>query len=302
MSDAFVCALCGGTSFHNAHLLKDRIMRTTSYSFQLVRCEQCALLRLHPQPGAATLSAAYTQAYAPHVRSGISGWAKRVLERRSVRLLADYLESPRRVLDVGCATGELLLSIRQRGNPHVTGVETSADAVAAARRRGLTVVEGEIGDAGFPDGSFDTVIASHTLEHVANPLTFMREVYRVLSPGGTVILWLPNSASLECRLFGRYWLGYDAPRHLTTFSTGTLGLLLHSAGFRIREIRHEAIGLEWAWGIRLLAREHVPALEGVFRRAHPLLILAFTPVAMFSACLKRSGRIRVVATKESRPG
>ncbi|CAN5567497.1 class I SAM-dependent methyltransferase [soil metagenome] len=297
MIEAFACPLCGGTSFNAEITLKDRIMRTSDALFLLARCLDCGLLRLHPQPDGVALAGAYPDEYAPHVRKGISGWAKSALERRSARLLAEHLAEPRRVLDVGCATGDLLLAIRSRGNPDVTGVETSAAAVAVARERGLNIVEGEIFDAGFPAGAFDTVLISHTLEHVPDPLVFMREVQRVLSPDGAVILWLPNAGSVERRVFGRFWIGYDAPRHLTTFTVGTLGSLLRSAGFQIEEVRHEVIGLEWAWGLRLLLREWLPTLEGIMRRLHPVLILLFTPAAMLSARLRRSGRIRVVAAR-----
>jgi SAM-dependent methyltransferase len=297
MTDGFSCPLCEGKSSDTVMGLRDRIMRTTDAPFMLARCLDCGLLRLHPQPDGATLSAAYPDEYAPHMRPGISGWAKGVLERRSVRLLAERLAAPKRVLDVGCATGDLLLTIRSRGNPNVTGVETSPAAVAVARQRRLDIVQGELRDAAFRDGAFDTVLVSHTLEHVSDPLSFMHEVHRVLAPGGSVILWLPNADSIEARLFGRYWIGYDAPRHLTAFTVGTLGSLLAGAGFSIHEITHEAIGLEWAWGLRLLARERFPFAEGAFRRLHPLSIVLFTPAAMVSARLRRSGRVRVIARK-----
>lgn len=299
MTEAFVCPLCGATSFETTIELKDRIMRTSEASFSLARCLDCGLLRLHPQPDAATLSTAYPNEYAPHVRPGVSGWAKGVLERRSARLLAGHLAAPKRVLDVGCATGDLLLAIRSRGNTHVTGVETSAVAVAVAHKRGLNVVRCEIAEAAFPDGAFDTVLVSHTLEHVSDPLAFMREVQRVLAPGGSAILWLPNADSVEARLLERFWMGYDAPRHLTTFTVGTLGRLLAEAGFEIEEVKHEVIGLEWAWGLRLLARERFHVVEGMVRRLHPLLIVLFTPAAMVSARLRRSGRVRVIARRLS---
>lgn len=297
MSDGFICPLCDSMSFRPAMELKDRVMRTTGASFRLVRCSNCGLLRLQPQPDTATLTAAYSGEYTPHLRTGVSGWAKGVLERRSARLLDSFLAYPRRVLDVGSATGDLLLAIKRRGNPNVTGVETSSGAVQQARGRGLDVRQGELEDAAFEAGEFDTVLLSHTLEHVADPLAFMREVHRVLRPGGTVMLWLPNADSIECRVFGRFWIGYDAPRHLTTFSVGTLGTLLHLCGFRIVEVRHEAIGLEWAWGVRLLLHERFPAAECVMCRMHPLLIVLCTPLAFVSARLRRSGRVRVMATR-----
>ncbi len=297
MTDAFICPLCGSTSSKAGMVLQDRIMRAVPGSFSLVRCTGCGLLRLHPQPDDATLAAAYADDYAPHVRPGLSGWAKGVLERRSVRLLAEHLSAPKRVLDVGCATGNLLHAIRNRANPNVMGVETSPAAVSAARKRGLEVVQGELADAAFPDGSFDTVLVSHTVEHVADPQAFMREICRVLSPDGAVILWLPNADSVEARVFGRYWMGYDAPRHLTTFTVGTLDSLLSTSGFKVEDVKHEAIGLEWAWGVRLLVRDRFPSAERLFCRLHPLLILLFTPLALLSARQRRSGRVRVIARR-----
>jgi SAM-dependent methyltransferase len=272
-------------------------MRTTDREFPLVRCEGCGLLRLHPAPDPETLVHAYAEGYAPHVRPGISGWAKGVIERRSVRLLEDYLSRPKRVLDIGCATGDLLAAVRARGNARVFGIEPGARAALMARQRGIDVYQGELAGAGLTDGSFDTVLISHTLEHVPEPLDFLDEVNRVLSPGGAALIWIPNAGSIESRLFGRYWIGYDAPRHLTTFTAGTLGRMLTAAGFRIHETRHEAIGLEWAWAIRLMARDYVPALAGVLRVLHPLLIVLLSPAAFLSSRLRRSGRIRVIAVK-----
>jgi SAM-dependent methyltransferase len=217
------------------------------------------------------------------------------LERRAVRHLWPVLRPPRRILDVGCATGDLLAAIRARGNLAVTGVEPSEDAARSARARGLDVRTGFLEDAEFPDGAFDTLVASHTLEHVPDPLAFLREARRVLSSRGVLLLWLPNADSVEARFFGRYWIGYDAPRHLTDFTPATLRRSLVAADFEIRSIKHEAIGLEWAWALRLWMRERWPVSETVLRRLHPLLIMLASPLAASSALLAYSGRIRVVA-------
>lgn len=297
MSETFRCPVCGTTSFHLRKKLRDRVMRTMEREFRLVACTGCGLQRLHPQPDAETLALAYGPDYAPHTRPGISGKAKGWLERRSVRHLRAWLGNPARVLDVGCATGDLLLAIKARGNPNVAGVEPGAEASRIARSRGLDVFTGELEEADFPDESFDTVLASHTLEHVSDPLAFLQEVHRILAPGGAVILWLPNADSFEAAIFRRFWIGYDPPRHLTTFTVGTLGRTLQSAGFEVEEVHHEAVGLEWAWGVRLAIREVIPPAERVLSKIHPLLIVAFTPLAWISSRRRRSGRIRVIARK-----
>ena len=76
-------------------------------------------------------------------------------------------------------------------------------------------------------------------------------------------------------------MGYDAPRHLYTFTLATLTALLKRTGFAVREIQHEWIGLEWSWGLRL----------------HPALTAAFTPVSAAAAVARKAGRIRVIARR-----
>ncbi|HUG17041.1 MAG TPA: class I SAM-dependent methyltransferase, partial [Thermomicrobiales bacterium] len=232
---SFLCPVCGGHEADPALTLVDRFAPPEERApFPLARCRDCGLLRLHPPPDARTLREAYTAFYAPHTRPGLSGRAKGLLERWSVRRLSAHFATPKRVLDIGCATGDLLLAIRDAGNERVVGVEPVAAAVAVARSRGLTIHHATIEEAGFSDESFDTVVLSHTLEHVPDPGATLREVRRVLAPGGAVILWLPNVESLEARLLKTWWIGYDAPRHLTVFDVSTLTRALEASGLRVK--------------------------------------------------------------------
>ncbi len=301
MIEPFRCPLCGGTQSRPYKTLRDRIAGTTDATFQLVECADCRLLRLHPQPSAEVLDAAYPDDYAPFNRPGLSGRAKRLLERKGVRDIWDYLQPPRAILDVGCAGGELLDLIRRAGNDDVYGLEPDSYAAGLARQRGLDVTEGYLETAGFANQRFQTVLLDHVLEHVDDPDLFMAEVRSVLSGGGAVVIWLPNVASDAARLLGSYWMGYDAPRHLTTFSVETLARLLDKHGFRIVHVEHEQSGVEWAWGVRLWCRARLPALEPWLARLHALAILAWTPLGIVAARRKRSGRVRVIAVKRPDP-
>lgn len=299
--EPFACPLCGGESFIHELTLHDLMYRTINEPFQIVRCTGCGLLRLHPLPDEQTLASAYPSSYSPYARPGLSGRAKSWLERRSVSRLWPYLRPPRRVLDVGCAAGEFLAAVRDAGNPDVFGVEPGEVAARAARSRELDVFHGMLEDAGFPSGSFQTVVASHTLEHVVQPVRFLREIHRILSTGGALLLWLPNVESVEARTLGRYWIGYDAPRHLTTFGVSTLTRALDETGFRVVDVHHERTALEWAWALRLYLRERWPASDRLLRRLHALLIVLATPLSLRSASRRQSGRIRVVAIKRPAP-
>src|SRR5438552_578873 len=77
----------------------------------------------------------------------------------------------------------------------------------------------------------------HSLERVHFPLAVLREVRRLLVPGGQLFRAVPNIDSLPFRWFGSAWYGLDLPRHLTHFAPWTLHLMLERAGFRVGQIQ-----------------------------------------------------------------
>jgi len=136
-----------------------------------------------------------------------------------------------RVLDVGCSTGLFLREMALAGWDAV-GVELTPTAVRYARERfGLEVFEGMLEDAPLAAGSFDAVTFWDVLEHVYSPSATLARTAELLRPGGVVAINVPSWDSLDRRLFGRHWQGYDPPRHLYVFTRPTLTDLLGRAGF-----------------------------------------------------------------------
>ncbi len=102
------------------------------------------------------------------------------------------------VLDLGCGDGELLARLKRRGERDLLGIELDPDAILAAVRRGVDVIQGDL-DAGlgdFSDRQFDIVLLSQTLQSVANPETVLLEMLRV---GRQCIVSFPNFAHKEAR-------------------------------------------------------------------------------------------------------
>lgn len=296
--EAVACDLCGADDPELLLLLRDRIFRTTEESFRLVRCRSCELRYLNPRPIAEVIDRYYPATYDPFARRGLSARVKARQYRKAVDELWPFLAPPARVLDLGCATGDLLQAVRERGNPNVLGIEPSAHAAAIARDRyGLDVRAGQLADAVISDTSLDVVLMSHVIEHLPSPARTLTEIARVLRPDGTIVLWLPSADSLAARFWGDAWMGYDAPRHLYTFTPATLTKLLDRTGFTVREIQHEWIGLEWSWGLRLRARERWSSevVDRLLMGLHPALTAAFTPISAAAALTRKAGRIRVIA-------
>ena len=141
-----------------------------------------------------------------------------------------------RILDVGCGPGWLLRDLRDQGWD-VYGVDFSPVAVEYARNRGLNVKCGDLLEAAYKDEFFDAVLFNHSLEHVYDPISTMQEVRRILKPGGLVYIIIPNAGSFEARVFGKWWVGWDVPRHLFHFNKQTVTTLLDKTGFRLLYIR-----------------------------------------------------------------
>jgi SAM-dependent methyltransferase len=146
------------------------------------------------------------------------------------------------LLDVGCGSGRYLDLMRSLGWSRVVGVDISERAVANARSLGVEAYAGDLAEIGFPESSFDAVSLSHTLEHVYDPAKLLAEVRRVTAPGGRVAIVVPNARSLSAQILGTYWLGWEAPRHLTNFSPPAIEAVLARAGLTIERMRTPWLG------------------------------------------------------------
>lgn len=230
------CALCGGLTF---------VPALDCRGFVFVRCADCGLVQQNPQPSPDEVAARYDDRHGEdYLNYELENEASFL--RLQELALADVgfpkieasikagADQPR-VLDVGCATGALLEWFRNRGW-RTAGVELCGPSSEYARTaRGLDVRTAAAEAAGFQDGSFDLVHASHLIEHLNAPKAFVESVRRMLKPGGRFLVSTPNIDGFQARLFGAEWRSaiFD---HLYLFSKGTLRNLLADEGFRVEKI------------------------------------------------------------------
>jgi methionine biosynthesis protein MetW len=167
---------------------------------------------------------------------------------------AMYLQSPTpgaRVLDVGCGSGVLLARMKSLGWD-AQGVEVDPGGVTAARARGVPVHQGQLADAKFPDNYFDAVHSAHVIEHVHDPVALLRECFRILKPGGKLVILTPNTASFGHKHFRAAWLNLDPPRHLMLFNRPNLRTAAEQQGFIVQRL-DTTIRSAWVYGT--LSRE-----------------------------------------------
>ena len=118
--------------------------------------------------------------------------------RADLQVVAEFIPTKAKVLDLGCGDGELLAYLAHHKQVQGRGIELSEAGVLACVRRGLSVRQGNLeeGLADYPDGRFDFVILSQTLPFLNNPAGMVGEMLRV---GQKAIVTFPNWGYWRCR-------------------------------------------------------------------------------------------------------
>lgn len=138
-----------------------------------------------------------------------------------------------RALDIGVGRGKVLSELQRRGWS-VSGTDWNGNnAKDVSERLNVQVEGGEGAMKAFEDNCFDVVSLFHVLEHDENPVALLKEVYRVLKPGGRLLVAVPNARSAVRSIFKRFWFGYDLPRHRLVFTPRSLRNTLENSGFNL---------------------------------------------------------------------
>ena len=151
---------------------------------------------------------------------------------RAANLLERYRKSGR-LLDVGTGFGFFVTEMKNKGW-EAAGVEISQKALEYARNvLGLTILPGPLEKVGFPNNHFDAVTAFYVIEHLPFPMAFFRECYRILKPGGLLLLRYPHTTPIKnfLRFLGIKNHLYDLPAHLCDFSPKIIQECLEKVGF-----------------------------------------------------------------------
>ena len=201
--------------------------------YTIWKCPSCDFIYLNPRPDSTSLRSAY-QSYLPEDELGIERWRTMMVPVFS--WAADFIEKtiPKgRVLDVGTGYGHFLWEMKRRGWDAL-GLEISGTGVEFARRQlGVNILAGTLEESRLSDSHFDAVTAFYVIEHLDDPMAFLRECHRVLKPGGLILIRYPHTTPIKgfLAMLGIPNSLYDTPYHLSDFSPKTMERFLGKAGF-----------------------------------------------------------------------
>jgi 2-polyprenyl-3-methyl-5-hydroxy-6-metoxy-1,4-benzoquinol methylase len=152
--------------------------------------------------------------------------------------LLDQFEKYRntnRLLDVGCSIGLFLDIARQRGW-EVYGTEYTDAAIRICEGKGIKMKKGKLNPGWFDAGSFDIVTSTEVIEHINNPVEEVRNIHKILRPGGLFYFTTPNFNALERYIIGPKYNIIEYPEHLSYYTKKTANYLLTKNGFKKRKL------------------------------------------------------------------
>jgi len=193
-----------------------------------VKCRKCQLVYVNPIEKASRINDNYSEM--ENIDASIIRRSRLLATKSQVKLIKRY-KSNTTLLDVGCGEGFFLFNASKAG--YVTkGVELSRDAARYARKEfGMDVEAKPLEELQLVENHFDVVTLWVVLEHVPYPLPLLKEVHRMLKPGGLLAVSTPNVGSMLAKILGKRW--WEIRRvHINQFTTKTLMDILSNAEFK----------------------------------------------------------------------
>ena len=229
-------------------------------SFTIMECRQCSCRLTQAAPDQQASSKYYQSTdYISHSNTsrGLINRIYQLVRKRTLQQKVKWVEKAigtpgGRVLDVGSGTGAFVEALRKSGW-QADGLEPDPSARKVAQAVfGIALLDIEQLFQ-LPSASVDAITLWHVLEHVHDLNGYMQQFHRLLKPGGSLLIALPNYTSWDAQYFGKWWAAYDVPRHLYHFSPEAVRSLSNRNGFSLGSVRPM-----WydAFYIALLSHQH----------------------------------------------
>jgi SAM-dependent methyltransferase len=240
-------------------------------------CADCGLFFLSPRVPENNIGRYYPASYLPYRPTPTNGLIYKLaaalgLPYRRRRILERFARKGR-ILDVGCGNGSFLQTLEQeRWERHAMDIAQHWQFNGNVR-----FYAGRFDHEKPPLRQLDVITLWHVFEHLYHPQQALHHAAELLTEGGYLLLAIPDPQCIERWVFGKAWIGWDPPRHLTTYSRKSLSILLDRAGLRLVSVVPDYCnGQQLALNIDMALRS-----AGVEQKLHESVLLqaALTPVA-----------------------
>lgn len=232
----FPCPLCGGTDF--VRVLSDvpDLFFQTGGSAHIERCAGCGLVQTRPRLTEEALESFYNEGYTEFLarydpdEGGARWWNNyrlKVIDK--VRKVGPQ----HKLLDVGCNQGQFVRHAAEMRGCEATGMDVNTAALQrGAVAAGVDYVTGTPGQADGMEGRrYQVVTAYQVLEHIPDPIGFLRATREYLDEDGLLVIEVPDFGAAWRPLFGRLWASLMVPQHLLHWERDSLRRAILEAGY-----------------------------------------------------------------------
>ncbi|MBK8521368.1 MAG: class I SAM-dependent methyltransferase [Chitinophagaceae bacterium] len=236
------CPICNSKNIEQQHSAKDHTVSQNIFS--IWHCNACTARFTQDVPGQEAIGAYYaSENYISHsdTKKGIINSLyhmvrKRTLGAKRKLVINETGITKGTILDIGCGTGAFLNTMQEAGW-NITGLEP--DTVARAKAAELYHIQPQ--EPGrlleLAPASFNAITMWHVLEHVHELHAYIKQIEKLLSPGGKAFIAVPNYTSKDAAIYAAHWAAYDVPRHLYHFSPQSMETLLEQHGLKITTVK-----------------------------------------------------------------
>ena len=298
LETVLTCPVCGSNKRQLAYAgLTDRIFYCAPGSWNLYRCEGCNSAYLDPRPTLSSIGLAYSNYYT-HSQTGsvdsakASWWRQWRIAQRNLFLnkhygydlkpaakMSFFLSSSRqrrfyrytgqlrftgpgaRLLDIGCGNGSFLRQMRSLGW-QVCGIEPDSKSAEQAQAAGLDVRIGLLAQFPMTEAQFDAITLFHVIEHLHNPMETLQLCWKLLKPGGQLVILTPNYEASGREYFGPDWRGLEPPRHLVLFNEKSLWAAMERCGYGVSCPARPSLNAKAMYRMSSLIRHGGKSLDG----------------------------------------
>ncbi len=218
------CPLCKSGLFLNTLEVKDHAV--SQEAFIICRCQNCGLKFTNPRPSEEAIVPYYDfpeyfshDDNAKNLTQFLYQQVRKVAISGKIKLLNKLKPAKGQYLDYGCGTAELLVKAQNEGW-EVTGVEPSTKARNLANSK----LEGKVFDSlsSLSKSTYDIISLYHVAEHIHELRKTIKYLLNTLKSDGYILIAVPNPDSYDAIKYGKYWAGWDVPRHLYHFNQQTM--------------------------------------------------------------------------------
>ena len=192
---------------------------------------------------------------------------RRYMHLKRLTWMRGYLENGTSVLDYGCGSGDFVKYLRSK----------SIDAYGYEPNYNFCEQDFLTNQEGWTNKKYEVIVLWHVLEHIHNPFDLIQSLKKRLNKNGKIFIAIPNFKSFDSKYYGKYWAGYDTPRHLWHFTRKGIGLMAKENNFKILKVK--SLHLDSIYVSCLsekYKRSHFPLLIGIIIGCISILKSLFT--------------------------